>query len=189
MDQYRINEEFSVVVFGNKAFVTLSLVFLLLIALVFTAAWYWGVTGIHPAKAFAACVVLIWAMLSSKIYSRKLHFLPSSLIVKDIHSDKLISEIKIESHNSYFFVLKKIGWIIRIYDGSRNHFFFITSRSFLNWEDVEEKTLDRLNGFLKNHYPLKNTLIDQFIFFFDIYTLSATHRFPHLCHSKNGIFY
>lgn len=164
MDQDRINEEFSVAVFGNKAFVTLSLAFLLLIALVFTTAWYWGLKGIYPAMAFAACVVLIWAMLSSKIYSRKLHFLPSSVIVKDIHGDKLISAIKIESYNSYFFVLKKIRWIIRIYDGSKHHFFFVTAKSFLQWEEVEEETLGRLNGFLKNHYPLKNTLTDQFIF-------------------------
>lgn len=118
MDQDSINEEFFVAVFGNKAFVILSLVFLLLMTLVFTAVWYWGLTGIHPAKALAVCVVLIWVMLSSEIYSRRLHFLPSGLVVKDIHDGRLISEIKIESYHSYFFVLKKIGWIIRIYDGS-----------------------------------------------------------------------
>lgn len=165
MDQDSINEEFSVAVFSNKAFVILSLVFLLLMTLVFTAVWYWGLTGIHPAKALAACVVLIWVMLSSEIYSRRLHFLPSGLVVKDIHDGRLISEIKIESYHSYFFVLKKIGWIIRIYDGSKHHFFFVTAKSFLQWEEVEEETLDRLNRFLKNHYPLNNIFVDRFIFF------------------------
>ncbi|GIM56170.1 hypothetical protein CAPN006_05640 [Capnocytophaga canimorsus] len=159
-------EAFSVALFSNKAFVALSLIFLLLITLVFTLVWYLGATGMRPTIAFAACVVFVWSILSSKIYSKKLHFSASHLIVKNVNDNNILKEIKIKSYNSYFFVLKKIGFIIRFYDGDKNHFFFITSKSFLKWEAIEEKELSQLNDFLKDNYPLKSVLIDRVIFIF-----------------------
>ncbi|WP_238250424.1 hypothetical protein [Capnocytophaga cynodegmi] len=120
----------------------------------------------YPTIAFVGCVAFVWSILSSKIYSKKLHFSASHLIVKNINDNNILEEIKIKSYNSYFFVLKKIGFIIRVYDGDKNHFFFITSKLFLKWEDIEEEELSQLNDFLKDNYPLKCVMIDKVIFIF-----------------------
>lgn len=163
MSQNEVKEAFFVSLFDNRAFVVLSIIFLLLVAIASTAAWYWGLAGRSVTAVFSGCVIFIWIILSSMIHGKKLGFSSSSLIVESADGDGVVTEVKVESCSAYFFVLRKIGFIFRIFDGSKSHFFFVTSKSFLNWEDAEKDELDKLIGFLRVNYPSRRSLVDALI--------------------------
>lgn len=132
----------------------------------FTAAWYWGLAGRSSVAVFSGCVIFVWVILSSRVCRKKLRFSSSSLVVENVDEVGAVSEIKIQSCNSYFFALRKIGFIFRIYDGSKSHFFFVTSKSFLSWEDAEKDELDKLIGFLRVNYQSRRSLVDVLILAF-----------------------
>ncbi|TWP25269.1 hypothetical protein ETU10_01145 [Apibacter muscae] len=150
--------------YSNKYFIIASIFFLLGFSIAVFLITYFNEGFFIIIFLLSLLVILSFILMNKNRKSIIFEFKDTNMIIIEGENIQTIKMELINSYNSYWFVFKKIGYILRIKFSEGNKYYFLTSKTFLKWED-EDRYIIELNKHLKLNIKEKKIFWDVLIYF------------------------